>query len=36
MADEEIEAIVQIYGTEKGEVRYLDFINDGNPFLTTS
>jgi hypothetical protein len=35
MSDEELEAIVQIYGTDKNEVQYLEFINDGNPFRTT-
>ena len=34
MSDEEMAAVVQLYGTEKNEVRYLDFINDGNPFRT--
>lgn len=32
MSDEELQAIVQIYGTDQNEVRYLEFINDGNPF----
>jgi hypothetical protein len=32
MQDDEIEAVVQIYSTDNGEVRYLDFINDGTPY----
>ena len=35
MSDEEHAAVVQIYGTDKNEVRYMDFINEGNPFRTT-
>lgn len=35
MSDEELQAIVQLYGTDQNEVRYLEFINDGNPFRAT-
>lgn len=35
MSDEEIQAVVQIYGTDMNEVKYLDFINDANPFRHT-
>ena len=34
MQDEELEAVVQIYGTDQNEVKYMEFINDGNPFKT--
>lgn len=34
MSDFEIEAIVQIYGTDKNEVKYMEFINDGTPVKT--
>jgi hypothetical protein len=36
MSDEELQAIVQIYGTDQNEVRYLEFITDGNPFRPNS
>jgi hypothetical protein len=36
MSDEELAAIVQIYGTEQNEVKYLEFITDGNPFLSAT
>ncbi len=36
MTDSELQAIVQIYGTDKNEVKYLEFINDANPFRAQS
>jgi hypothetical protein len=36
MNDEELRSIVQIYGTDNNEVKYLEFINDGNPFRAQS
>ena len=36
MSDEELNAIVMIYGTDKGEVKYLEFITEGNPFRAQS
>lgn len=36
MSDEELNAIVMIYGTDKGEVKYLEFITEGNPFRASS
>lgn len=36
MNEEELRSVVQIYGTDKNEVRYMDFINDGNPFRAQS
>lgn len=35
MSDEELEAIVNIYGTDNNEVKYLEFINEANPFRQT-
>ena len=32
MSDEELEAIIKNYGNEKNDIKYLDFINDANPF----
>ena len=36
MNDEELRSIVQIYGTDKNEVKYLEFINEANPFRASS
>ena len=34
MSDEDLFAINQIYGTDNNEIKYMEFINDGNPFKT--
>lgn len=31
MSDEELEAIVKIYGNPEGEIKYLDFIKASTP-----
>jgi hypothetical protein len=31
MSDEELEALVKIYGNQQNDVQYLNFINDANP-----
>lgn len=36
MSDEELESLISIYGTEKNEIQYLLFINNGNPFNATN
>jgi limonene-1,2-epoxide hydrolase len=35
MSDEELDAVVQIYGTDTNEVKYLEFINEATPFRQT-
>jgi len=32
MSDEEMESIIKTYGNEQNDIKYLDFINDANPF----
>lgn len=32
MTDEELQSLIKNYGNEKNDIKYLDFINDANPF----
>jgi hypothetical protein len=32
MSDEELQSIIKNYGNELNDIKYLDFINDANPF----
>lgn len=32
MSDDEVDAIIKNYGNEKNDIKYLDFINDSNPY----
>ena len=32
MSDEELDSVIKNYGNEQNDIKYLDFINDANPF----
>jgi hypothetical protein len=32
MSDEELQSLIKTYGNEQNDIKYLDFINDANPF----
>lgn len=32
MSDEDLQAIIKNYGDELNDIKYLDFINDANPY----
>jgi len=32
MSDDEVDAIIKNYGNEKNDIKYLEFINDSNPY----
>lgn len=32
MSDEDLQAIIKNYGNEQNDIKYLEFINDANPF----
>ncbi len=32
MSDEELDSLIKNYGNEQNDIKYLDFINDANPF----
>lgn len=32
MTDEELHALVRIYGNEQNDVQYLNFLNDADPY----
>lgn len=32
MNDEELQSLIKTYGNDRNDIKYLDFINDANPF----
>lgn len=32
MTDEELQALIKSYGNEQNDIKYLEFIDDANPF----
>jgi hypothetical protein len=32
MSDDELDCLIRTYGNEQNDIKYLEFINDANPF----